>query len=272
MAETSVIDAGYRFDHPTVGIVLRDMRIPRTDPAPGDVIPNFSVTTTDGITIDNASLRRDGRPALIVFGSLTCPVTESAGDGLRELAHRYGDRVRFILINVREAHPGASTPQPQTGRQKAEHAARLKEHHRLPFEVAADDLDGTLHRAVGPRPSSAYLVDPSGRIIFRAQWSNVTPAIEEAVAAAAAGLRPPRPEVGHTLRAMASMTGYAGQAFATAGRGASLDTWKVAPPFAAMIAFSKLFGFLAPRRRGAAAMITMAALMTVVGVAITALM
>ncbi len=272
MAETTLTETGYRFDHPTMGIVLRDMWIPRTDPGPGDAIPTFSVTTTDGIIIDNASLHRGGRPALIVFGSLTCPVTESAGDGLRELAIKYGDRVRFILINVREAHPGASTPQPHTDHQKSEHASRLKERHRLPFEVATDDLDGTLHRAFGPRPSSAYLVDQSGRITFRAQWSNVTPAIEEAVAAAAAGLRPPRAEVGQTLQAMARMTGYAGQAFETAGRGAALDTWKVAPPFAAMITFSKLFGFLPPRHRGAAAMITMAALMTVVGVAIAAVL
>ena len=260
-------DAGYRFDHPTMAMVLRDMRIPDTDPGPGDTIPAFSITTTEGIAIDNDNLRRDGRPALIVFGSLTCPVTESAGDGLRELATRYGDRVRFIMVNVREAHPGASTPQPQTGHQKAEHAAQLKAHHRLPFEVATDDLDGTLHRAFGPRPSSAYLVDPDGRITFRAHWSNVTTAIEEAVAAAAAGRRPPRAEAGHTIRAMARMTGYAGQAFDTAGRGAALDTWKVAPPFAAMIGISKLFGFLAPRYRGAAAMITMSALTAaVVGV------
>lgn len=269
-ADPAITDNGYRFEHPTMAIVLSDMRIPRTDPRPGDTIPNFSVTTTDGITIDNASLRRDGRPALIVFGSLTCPVTESAGDGLRELHTRYGDRVRFVLINVREAHPGASTPQPHTDHQKSEHASRLKEHHRLPFEVATDDLDGTLHRAFGPRPSSAYLVDPSGQITFRAHWSNVTPAIEEAVAAAASGLRPPRAEVGQTVRAIARMTGYAGQAFQTAGRGATLDTWKVAPPFAAMIAISKLFGSLRPSRRGIAAMVTMASLMTAVGVAIAA--
>lgn len=84
----------------------------------------------------------------MVFGSLTCPVTESAGGGLRELHARYGDRVRFVLVNVREAHPGALTP--------SDHSMRLKEHHLLPFEVATDDLDGTLHRAFGPRPSSAY--------------------------------------------------------------------------------------------------------------------
>ncbi|MGB5112427.1 MAG: deiodinase-like protein, partial [Mycobacterium sp.] len=65
----------------------------------------FSITTTEGIAIDNDGLRRDGRPALIVFGSVTCPVTERAGDGLRELATRYGDRAHFIMVNVREAHP-----------------------------------------------------------------------------------------------------------------------------------------------------------------------
>ena len=56
---------------------------------------------------------------------------------------------------------------------------------------------------------------------------------------------------------MARMTGYAGQAFDTAGRGAALDTWKVAPPFAAMIGISKSFGFLAPCYRGVAAMIAL---------------
>ncbi|OBJ87475.1 alkyl hydroperoxide reductase [Mycobacterium gordonae] len=261
----------YRFEHPSMGMVLRDMRIPRTDPGPGDVIPNLRVTTTDGAVIDNASLRRDGRPALIVFGSLTCPITESAGDGLRELHARYGEAVRFVLINVREAHPGASTPQPQTDHQKFEHATRLKQRHRLPFEVATDDLDGTLHRAFGPRPSSAYLVDPSGEILFRAHWSNVTPAIEQAVAAAASGRRPPRGEVGQTMRAMARMTGYARQAFATAGRGATRDTWKIAPPFAVMIAISTMFGFLRPSHRGIAAMITLVLVTVAAGVTISAL-
>ena len=240
-------DSGYRFDHPTMSMVLSDMRIPPTDPGPGDLIPEFTVMTTDGATIDNADLRRDGRPTLIVFGSLTCPITESAGEGLRELHTRYGDRVRFVLINVREAHPGAATPQPQTEHQKTEHAVRLKQHHQLSFEVATDDLEGTMHRAFGPRPSSAYLVESSGRIMFRAHWSNVTTAIKEAVAAAASGHRPPRAAVGQTPRAMARMTGYAPQAFDTAGRGATRDTWKVAPPLAAMIATTKLFRFL--RRR-----------------------
>ncbi|MGD9620726.1 MAG: peroxiredoxin family protein [Mycolicibacterium sp.] len=243
---TALTEDGYRFEHPTMSMVLSDMRIPRTDPGPGDMVPEFRVTTTDGATIDNADLRRDGRPTLLVFGSLTCPVTESAGGGLRQLHTRYGDQVRFVVINVREAHPGAATPQPQTTQQKTQHAVRLQQHHQLPFEVAADDLDGSMHRAFGPRPSSAYLVDPSGRITFRAHWSNLTEAIEDAVAAAASGHPAPQAAVGQTLRAMARMTRYAPQAFDTAGAGATRDTWKVAPPFAVMIAVAKL---LRSRRR-----------------------
>ena len=67
------------------------------------------------------------------------------------------------------------------------------------------------------------------------------------------------------MRAMAGMTGYARRAFETAGSGATLDTWKMAPLFAAMIAISKLFGLLRPSRRGIAAMATVAALITDAG-------
>lgn len=265
---TTMSDDHYRIDHPTLRMVLSDLRIPRRDPAPGDIVPPFHLPTIDGGRIDNDDLRRDGRPMLLVFGSLTCPVTESAGDGLRELHIRYGDRVRFVLVNVREAHPGAAMPQPQSFEEKLSHAAALGAHHRLPFEVGVDDINGTLHRLFGPRPSSAYLIAPSGEILFRAQWSNVTAAIEEAVAAVASGGVPPRPDVAHTVRAMAAMTGHADTAFAAAGKGAWLDTWKAAPPFAAMIVVSKLFGFLRPSRRGLPAMVTMVGIVAAVAAGI----
>lgn len=257
-------DTGYRFDHPTLRTVLSDMHIPASDPRPGDLAPPFTLLTTDGHTIDHDDLRRDGRPTLLVFGSLTCPVTESAGEGLRELHARYGDHVRFVLVNVREAHPGALTPQPTTMEQKLEHACLLREHHQLPFEVAADDIDGTLHRAFGPRPSSAYLINPDARIVFRAHWSNVTSQIGRAVAAVASGERPPQTDAGGTVRAMAAMTGHAPTAFRTAGPGATLDTWKAAPPFGVMIAISRLFGFLQPSRRGTPTMLVMGAVLAAI--------
>ena len=66
------------------------------------------------------------------------------------------------------------------------------------------------------------------------------------------------------------MTGHAPNAFRTAGPGATLDTWKAAPPFGVMIAMSRLFGFLRPSRRGTPTMLAMgAALAVTVGLLLT---
>jgi hypothetical protein len=40
----------------------------------------------------------------MVFGSSTCPVTDDAAAGLRQLHRQFGDRVNFVMVNVREAH------------------------------------------------------------------------------------------------------------------------------------------------------------------------
>lgn len=251
--------AAYRIEHPGLLDVLRDLRIPAGDPGPGDHVPAFDLATTDGGRFASDQFDGHGRPVLLVFGSLTCPITESAGPGLVELHRTYGDAVRFVLVNVREAHPGELAPQPTSTEAKARHAVRLREHHGVGFEVAVDDIAGTAHRAFGTRPSSAYLVDPDGIIRFRAHWSNLTGELEAALAAVTTNQSIPKPAVGGTLRAMAKMTGHATTAFHSAGRGAMSDTWRAAPPFAAMIAVSKLFSFLPRSRRGLPTMLTMAA-------------
>jgi hypothetical protein len=172
--------ADYRIEHPSALDVLRDLRIPSTDPGPGDRIPTFDLDTVGGGRFASDEFDGHGRSMLLVFGSLTCPITESAGDGLVELHRIYGDSVRFVVVNVREAHPGEHTPQPATIEAKTAHASHLREHHRMDFEVAVDDVDGTVHRAFGTRPSSAYLIDPAGTIVFRAHWSNLTGELDAA--------------------------------------------------------------------------------------------
>jgi hypothetical protein len=59
---------------------------------------------------------------------------------------------------------------------------------------------------------------------------------------------------------MIKMTGHADVAFDAGGKGAQRDTWKVAPPFAAMIVSSRLFTFLPRSRRGLPAVLAMMAL------------
>lgn len=246
----------YRFDHPRFfPDIVNDMYVGKDDLGPGDEVGPFDLPTTRGGRFRSSDLQSQGRPVLLVFGSLTCPITESAAEGLKGLHAVHGSRVRFVMLAVREAHPGQAIPQPHTLEEKARHAASLEAHHEFPFEVAVDDIDGTLHRRLGSRPSSAYLLDPEGTILFRAQWSNETEALGEALAAVAAGRPPPRPAVTRTLPALARAMGYAGPVHDAAGKGARRDTWRLVPPLGVMMTLADLLSFLPRERRGLPAML-----------------
>lgn len=69
----------YRIDRQTFADIMCDLRIPRSDLGAGDRIPHIDLPTTDAGRFSSESNAADGRPVLLVFGSLACPVTESAG-------------------------------------------------------------------------------------------------------------------------------------------------------------------------------------------------
>jgi hypothetical protein len=117
-----------------------------------------------------------------------------------------------------------------------------------------------VHRAFGTRPSSAYLIDSSGTIVFRAHWSNIVEPLEEALRAVVAGLTPSRAKVGQTIRAGARIAAYSDAPLNAAGRGALRGFWLAAPPAAALITLSRLFRFLPSERRAAPTVVMMVAL------------
>ena len=178
-------------------------------------------------------------PALLIFGSSTCPITDNAAPGLNELYRRFGSRVRFFMVNVREAHPGAAVPQPETPAQKLAHAKRLQQLHDFPFDVAVDDVDGTLHRALSPKPNSAYIIDTDGKIVFRAHWASDTGALAEALGAVVASRAPRRSQAGGVFLATLRMLRNLAPVLDRAGAGAWADLWRVAPPLAAIASVLK---------------------------------
>lgn len=238
----------YRFERLSLPLILADMRYKREDPKAGDRVPDFDLPTTTGGRF--ASDHLGDRPVLLVFGSLTCPITEASGPGINDLHARYGDRVRFVAVNVREAHPGENIDQPQNMREKVAHAHALQAHHSFVFEVAVDDIDGTLHRALGPKPNSAYLLDPSGIIGVRAQWATDTNALDAALGAIVAELPPPRATVRRTIPNVVGSIGYIDAVLDRAGARAKRDMWKAAPPMAALARTATLFTRLRVTRRG----------------------
>lgn len=223
----------YRVDHLTFPMVLRDLRFTKEDPGPGDPVPEFDLPSVGGGRFRSSDLAGIG-PVLLIFGSSTCPVTDNAAPGLKDLYLHFGDRVRFVMVNVREAHPGDAFPQPKTIAAKIVHAERLRDLHGFQFDVAVDDVDGTLHRAMSPKPNSAYLVAKDGTILFRAQWANDTKALKAALDAVVAG-RSPRPsQSGGVFRPTLRMLRNIAPVLDRAGNGAWADMWRAASPLAAI--------------------------------------
>lgn len=223
----------YRFERLALPLVLRDLYFSRKDPRPGDRVPDFDLPTVGGGRFRSSDLAETG-PALLIFGSSTCPVTDNAAPGLNELYLRFGDRVRFLMVNVREAHPGKAFPQPTTLDAKTAHAEQLRDLYGFEFEVAVDDVDGTLHRALSPKPNSAYVVGTDGTILFRAQWANDTKALAAALDAVVAGESPLRSQSGGVIKPMLHTLRNIAPVLDRAGSGAWADMWRVAPPLAAI--------------------------------------
>ena len=222
----------YRFQHLALRTVLSDMYYRRDDPGPGDRVRDFDLPTLRGERFRSTDLGEPA-PTLLIFGSSTCPVTDSAAPGLRDLHARYGDRVRFVMVDVREAHPGKAVQQPTALDEKTAHAKQLRALHDFKFEVAVDDIDGTFHRAMSPKPNSAYLLDKDGTILFRAQWANDGKALAAALDAVTAGASLSRSQSGGIVRPMVRFARDIAPVLDRAGSGAWRDMWLVAPPMAA---------------------------------------
>ena len=265
--DTGAGDA-YRFARFRTALLIDDMTFDRAAPGPGDRIPGFDLPVLDEGRFSSADLGR--LPVLLVFGSRTCPVTESAGPVLRDLHTEFSDRVRFVMVNTREAHPGEVFGQPVTFAEKVIHAEELRAHHGLPFEVAVDDIDGRLHRAMSPKPNSAYLIDPDGVIRYRAHWANDERGLRAALTAVAAGRHPSRRRsramVGPLMRAVGHLPGVV----SFAGRQVERDVWRAALPLAVLGRLSLLFARLRTDRRGpAAAALLAAAALALLGTILT---
>ena len=246
--DTEEVGQRYRFDHLSLSDVMKDMYYRKDDPGPDDRVPDFDLPTLGGGRFRSADLGETG-PALLIFGSSTCPVTDNSAPGLNELHARFGDRVRFVMVNVREDHPGKAVPQQKALDEKAAHAEQQRGLHGFKFEVAVGDIDGTFHRALSPKPNSAYVLGKDGTILFRAQWANDTKALAEALEAIVAGESPRRSQSGGLIQPMLVMRNIA-PVLDRAGSGAWRDMWRAAPPMAAMAFALKILRIRPPKSEG----------------------
>lgn len=246
----------YRYKRFTTGLLFRDLRFRKGSTAPGDAFPEFELITTDNLSLVNEDIFSD-KPVIFIFGSMTCPMTASAAPSMQELFDEFGDRVNFIMVYVREAHPGQKIAQSETIEEKLDNARALKELHDIQWTVAADNIDGELHRALDPKPNSAFLMDNNGVILFRSLWASDYGALRLALDHASAGHAPPITQstkmIGPVVRAM----GHVQEVMTRGGPQAVRDLWLAGFPMALAGRVATLFSPLLPDNRGIAAVLTL---------------
>ena len=134
----------------------------------GELAENFTVCDQNGKPVSLYDFR--GKWVVLETGSITCAMYVKNIPGIKELQVKYPD-VEFLLVYVREAHPGSRLGPHQSDGQKIERAEKLRQFYDEPRKILIDDLQGKMHKAYGELPNMVYIIDPDGRIIYRSDWA-----------------------------------------------------------------------------------------------------
>jgi len=111
------------------------------------------------------------KPLVIETGSNTCPMYAKSVDPMQEYATRYPG-LNFVLLYVREAHPGEKLPAHLTITRKIRAAAKTAEAHGEGRTILVDQISGKAHKAFGNMPNSIYILGTDGAVIYRSIWNN----------------------------------------------------------------------------------------------------
>jgi hypothetical protein len=100
---------------------------------------------------------------------------------LHEIWERHRDRVDFVVVYVREAHPeegwvitmnrdqGITINDPTTNAERSEVAETCAIQLKIRMPVVVDEVDDEIARAYGALPDRLYLIGRGGRVAFQGE-------------------------------------------------------------------------------------------------------
>ncbi len=148
---------------------LDDYDMVRFDgPRAGEPAVDFTLTDTDGKTVSLADYK--GKWLVLEMGAVSCGMYARNIKPNNLLAKEYPD-VEFLVVYVREPHPGERTGAHNSMEEKIKHAKELPSLYGEYRKVAVDALDGDMHIKYGLRPNSIYVINPEGQVIYRCDWT-----------------------------------------------------------------------------------------------------
>ena len=137
-------------------------------PKAGDKMLDFKLHTLEGREVKLSDYT--GRWLVVETGSLTCPMYVKNIRPIDKLTAKYPD-VAFVVVYVREAHPGSRRGAHADLQEKTAFAEEMKAEFKENREVLVDSVDGDMHKAYGSFPNMVYIIDPEGTVVYRCDWS-----------------------------------------------------------------------------------------------------
>jgi tetratricopeptide (TPR) repeat protein len=145
---------------------------------PSGPAPDFALPEVGSGKIVALRNYKGKTPVVLVFGSYSCPNFRAASAALEELYTKYGRRIPFLLVYIREAHTGQSwesgrntregvkMEEPRTLAEKKGHAMMCGRNLHLRFPAIVDGMDGAVEKAYAAWPSRAVVVGIDGKMLY----------------------------------------------------------------------------------------------------------
>ena len=131
----------------------------------------IDATFTDLETREEVKLSDfDGQWTVIETGSSTCSMYTKNIKTYQEIVEKFPD-VNFVMVYVREAHPGERMGPHQSMEDKFKAAELVAPRYKEFRRVLVDNLEGDFHRAYGAMPNVVYIIRPDATIHYRCNWA-----------------------------------------------------------------------------------------------------
>lgn len=140
-------------------------------PKAGEPLLDATLYKLDGSETSLRSLLTG--PTVIETGSLTSPSYLHGMPQMNEMARAFA-HVTWLMIYVREAHPGSKIGPHTSLEEKLAAARKLVAERGETRTVLVDDLEGSAHRAYGSLPNMVYITNDDGEVICRSDWCSPT--------------------------------------------------------------------------------------------------
>ncbi|MFQ5347296.1 MAG: peroxiredoxin family protein [Rhodothalassiaceae bacterium] len=139
-------------------------------PRAGEPAIDFTAVDLEGNEVKLSDFR--GRWVVLETGSATCSQYSKNIARVGNLRAAFPD-VEFLVVYVREAHPGERLHQHRSFEEKKRAAALLPRKYKEHRRILIDSLDGQMHRAYGGMPNVVYVINPDGIVHYRCDWTHV---------------------------------------------------------------------------------------------------